>query len=437
MDDLSAEGPTTELLEDPHFRALLRQMERQAIPWEQFLELPQPENTSPVRTWEVLLGISRSVGIKLVPPDLDDMTYWYRRTYELTDLVETITVACRSNSRIWRTVKASAGQHFLVRMRIAEAIAAARLDGLAISEVDTAVLLSYDKAPQNDTERLVVNTFQADDHLADLLDEPFSPELFMHLRDLLLEGVDSDALKPLPSRLGLIPFEYDDEIVERFADRQMRYIASYANHEAGEEWDFDLLRGLLIKDSLRYYRPLGSVSSQVGQLASRLYGLKHDLPVLGLLPISQTSLDWEEGRIPSSSVACDRTAYFPHWRRSQGDLTVHHTLVAQLALQALRRVENSIEEWERRDAEMREILRKDPLLNHRQRSVLSRALRSPEAEFRIRYHKSNHNIAYTTARRDLLNLAKKGYLVMQQRGKAFVFVPSSSLQELVETGSGQ
>jgi Fic family protein len=435
MDDLSPQVPTTGLLEDSNFRALLRRMERQAIPWEQFLELPQPENVSPARTWQVLLDLSRGVGIMLWPPDLDDMIYWYRRTYELTDLVEAITTACRSDSHIWRTLKASAGQHFLIRMRIAEKVAAVRLDGLGISERDTSALLSYGKTPQNDTERLVANSFQADDHLTSLVDEPFSPELLTHLRDLLLEGVDPNALTPLPSRLGLIPFEYDDEVVERFADRQMQYIAAYANHEAGEEWDFDLLRGLLIADSIRYYRPLGRVSGLVGQLASRLYGLKHDLPVLSLLPISQTSLDWEEGRISPSSVVCDRASYYPHWRRSQGDLTVHHTLVAQLALQALRHVERRIEEWERRDVEMRDLLRKDPLLNQRQRSILSRALRSPEAEFRIRYHKTNHNIAYTTARRDLLNLAEKGYLVMQQRGKAFVFVPSPSLQRLVEAGS--
>jgi Fic family protein len=103
----------------------------------------------------------------------------------------------------------------------------------------------------------------------------------------------------------------------------------------------------------------------------------------------------------------------------------------ELALLTLREVEQYVDSWERRDNEMREVLRKDPLLNQRQRAILARALRVPDAEFNIRYHKRNHNVAYTTARRDLLELADKGYLSMEQRGKAFIFAAAPKLQELV------
>lgn len=112
------------------------------------------------------------------------------------------------------------------------------------------------------------------------------------------------------------------------------------------------------------------------------------------------------------------------------DNTAYHTTAAQLALIELRHLEASVQLWEDRDAEMRRILHSDRLLNPRQRSVLARALRDPDAEFQIRYHQWTHNIHYATARRDLMELHEKGHLNMELRGKAYVFTRGTRLDEL-------
>ena len=219
-------------------------------------------------------------------------------------------------------------------------------------------------------------------------------------------------------------------MVERFAGRQLDTLAAWANHETGNEHDHEVLRSLLITDTFRFYRPLKEVSNQVGRLVSHLYAMKHGLPVLGLLPASRVKLDWEEGRILPPLVAFDRPTFEDLRRRSSGDLTCLETLLAQLSLVALRIVERYLDEWESRDRQLRELLKKDLDLNDRQRAILGRALRKPEAEFTIRYHKTNHGIAYPTARGDFLQLVEKGYLDMRQRGKVFVFTPSQRLQGL-------
>jgi len=423
-----------DLLWDPAFRALLIRFAREAMTWEQFLDEPLPRNLSATRTWELLNELSRDVGVEVPIPDLDGNDYWYRRTYHLTDTVNTVACACRSDSRLHRTMTASAGHHFVVKARIRETIAAARLDGLLISEADATVLLRMDRAPQNPVGQLVINTFTAMERLDELVDEPFSRGLFEHLRDLLLRGVDAGMLQTSRPGMGLVSFDYADERIAPAAEQQLAYITAYANHETGDEYDQPLLRALLIADVFRLYRPLGAVSSQVGRLAARLYELKHDLPVVGLLPVSRAKLDWEQGIIAPPSVICGPEAYKTLLERSPGDLTAYQMLSAQLALHTLRDTERYVEMWEQQDTEMREILRREPLLNQRQRSILARALRVPDAEFAIRYHRRNHNIAYTTARRDLLELAEKGYLVMQQRGKAFIFSAAEGLQEKLGKG---
>lgn len=301
------------------------------------------------------------------------------------------------------------------------------------------MLLRLDRAPQSDTERLLVNTFRAFDHLRDLLDEPFSRELFTHMRDLLLDGVDPEGLGSEPPLQGILARteDQDAERQRRFAGRQMDLIAAYLNRESSDPDDLPVLQGQVMADAFRFYRPLGNVSSQVGRLSARLFALKNGLPVLGLLPISRAKVDWETGLINPPLVSLDSRMHVELNQRSPRDVTPHQTLAAQLTLITLRDLESHIEAWERRDEEMREILRRDPALNHRQRSVLARALRDPEAEFRIRYHKTNHSIHYTTARRDLLELQEKGYLLMEQQGKAFVFLPGPGLDELQAARSGR
>lgn len=418
-----------ELLEDDRFRYLLGELMRRSMTWKEFLTLQMPAGLSPAMTWEILHEMSRSFGLNLVIPDLEDNQYWYRRTYELTDLVEAIMEACRGGSRLHRTMTASEGQHFMVRSRIDEACAEATLDGLAVTESETKSLLRYDKQPRTPAQRLILNSFRIFDHLSDYLDARFSPELLMEFRDQLVDGVDMAEVRQGPVRLGLNIFQYDEEMTERFAQRQLAYICDYMNHDKGDPRDHVVMRAMIAGDALRFYRPLKTASSQVAYLASSLYAMQHDLPVLAYLPISRAKIDWEEGRIVPPQVPYDRATFLEERRLSPGDLTVHHTMNAYLILLALQSMMGHIENWEARDAEMRDVLRRDPALNQRQRSILARALRDPHAEFRIRYHKTNHNIAYATARRDLIELEEKGYLQSVLRGKAFVFAPSPTLTD--------
>jgi hypothetical protein len=429
---LPSPGPSVwEVFDHPAFQALLMRFSQRCFPWEEFLSMDMPPGMSPLRTWELLHRLSRYTGIDLPIPDLQGTEHWYRRTHELTDLIGIVTRACAPDSRLHRTMTSAGGQHFLMNVRIGEAIAATTLDGIAIAREDADILLRLDRTPRTATERLLANTFRAIDHLPDLLDAPFSRTLFLHLRDLLLDGVDTAALAKAQAPLGTGLFEWPDDMVERHADRQMDYFAAYANHETGSEYDHHVLRALIITDSFRFYRPLKEVSYQVGRLAAHLYGMKHDLPVLGLLPASQAKLDWDQGRILPPQVSFDRPTFNDLRRRSPGDLTCLQTLAAQLSRVALRIVEHSLDAWEDRDRQLRQMLKKDLDLNDRQRTILGRALRKPEAEFTIRYHKTNHGIAYPTARRDFLQLVDQGYLTLRQQGKRFVFVASRRLQEMV------
>lgn len=432
-------GNCVSLLADPNFRALANLSQRRCLTWDEFLAQPQPRDTSPLDTWAMLEELAESLSVPINIPDLDDNLFWYRRTHELDTATSLLSCACKADSHLDRVLNASSGQHFLVWSRMEETIAAAQLDGLSITEEAAKNLLRSDRTPQNATERLLVNAMNAFDHLPELADQRFSPELFHQLAEMLLAGVDASSLHHQTPSLGtLVGLKLPDDLsARRMAEQQLTRLADYLNGDTADKDDIPVLRALLMADAFRFNHALGVVSSQVGRLSGRLYALKNGFPVLSMLPVSRAKNEWERGAITPPHVSFDRASFLALRERNEFASTAHQTLTTQLALIALGDVQSNIETWEARDTEMRQILRADPLLNHRQRTVLARALRDPESEFRIRYHQTNHNIHYTTARRDLLELHEKGYLGMEQRGKAFVFVPGPKLFELAPSGRSE
>jgi Fic family protein len=74
-------------------------------------------------------------------------------------------------------------------------------------------------------------------------------------------------------------------------------------------------------------------------------------------------------------------------------------------------------------------------LNHRQLALLSHALRNPRAEYTFGSHQRRHDVAYATARSDLLELAELGFLDQSAPGrKPIRFLAPEDLTRRIESG---
>jgi alkylhydroperoxidase/carboxymuconolactone decarboxylase family protein YurZ len=425
------------ILSDPNFRSLLNLTARRCLSWDEFLGLPQPQDTSPLDTWEVLTEVNRCLGIPVNLPLSDGSLFWYRHTYQLDAVTRSLECACGPHSRLYSITSAIAGQHFLMEPRAEEFIAVAQLDGLEFDVQDAYRLLMLDRSPVTPIERVLINARELDDHLPDFADEPFSREFFQHMRATLADGVDESELPRRDRELGTIAglTAEPDDYTTRMADWQADTIASFLNDITADPDEVNVLQVLQTADTFAFFRPVGPLSAMVGRLVARLFAIKKGVPLLGMLPLCRAKLRWEKGLIAPPLVSFDREMLAELRMRDMHDNTAYHTTAAQLALIELRALEASIQAWESRDAEMRRILRADHLLNARQRSVLARALRDEDAEFHTRYHQTTHNIHYATARRDLMELHEKGYLKMELRGKAYVFTRGPKLEELAATST--
>jgi Fic family protein len=174
----------------------------------------------------------------------------------------------------------------------------------------------------------------------------------------------------------------------------------------------------------------------MASLVWKLYCLKQGYPVLGYLPVCRAILNWENGDITPPHVLSPSLP--KQWVDEHGreDYTANVTVSLQLVHLELEGLRERVALRKDRDGEVLKSLEGDSTLNHRQRSILSRALRHPEAEFTIRYHRTNHGVVYATARADLLELVDKGYLTCEQAKRAFVFRPDPHIKSRLRSSGG-
>jgi Fic family protein len=87
-------------------------------------------------------------------------------------------------------------------------------------------------------------------------------------------------------------------------------------------------------------------------------------------------------------------------------------------------IKHKSEQLRELDSELRGVV----ILNHRQRALISHALRHPTHVYSIESHRRSHNVVYETARKDLSDLESRGLLMAWKAGRTWCFSPQDDLE---------
>ncbi|NTW28239.1 MAG: hypothetical protein HGA39_02600 [Coriobacteriia bacterium] len=416
------------LLNDENFVQLRYRASRTPILWEDFLRMETPAGLSHEEAWAILNTIRRQTAIYFAVPSYKDsrrVPAWYMLPHSSVICLHQIEGHCGADSQLHLAIAERAGKHFVIQSMIEEAIASARRDGLDVDYESAREVLRGERSPSSCGEQLILNNHQALCDLEQYAGREFTPDLIRELHSRLTEGVSDEATTCKPRPLPIVkPFEHGPaEILD--------YICSLANGTAGDPAQHSVVTAMCIQYSFWDFQPFAYWNSMVESIVTRLYLIKRGYPVLQYLPLSKATLDWEDGLIRPPSVLCS----FEDARLdcdSSEDLTLHIAVLLQLMLKEVAVLERTIATMQARDDHLHKMLSCDPTINPRQRTILNQALRTPDREFKIGTHRAMHQIAYATARADLLGLVDHGFFRKEQNDKAFVFRACPDLKTLIE-----
>ncbi len=315
---------------------------------------------------------------------------------------------------------------YIVNSLIDEAINSSQLEG-ASTTVDVAKqMLRTGRQPTDRSEQMIVNNYAAMRHIRQYVGQPMSQKLVFAIHRILTKDTLDD-----PTKAGCFRSEEDASQVEDGSGTvlhippsavelpaRMEVMCAFANEEPDETFLHPVVRALILHFWLGFDHPFVDGNGRTARalfywsMLSQGYWLAEYLSISRILK-----------KAPSKYARS-----FLYTETDENDLTyflAYHLGVVRRSIDDLRAY------LERKTLEVHRVellLKKEAHLNHRQLALLGHALRHPGARYTIESHRSSHNVAYQTARTDLLELASEGLLLQWKRGRSFHFSVPTDLK---------
>jgi Uncharacterized conserved protein len=320
---------------------------------------------------------------------------------------------------------------YLMASLIEESITSSQLEGASTTRRVAEAMLREGRKPTNISERMIFNNFEAMRRIREICGEQLRPEHIIELQRVLTEGTLEH-----PEDCGQIRQRDDIQVIGKGdgtvlhqppkaseLEARLQCLCDFANAPISDEgFIHPVVRGILLHFMIGYDHPFADGNGRTGRALFYWYMAKQGYWMMEYLSISS---------ILRKAPAQYARAYLLT-ETDDGDTTyflLHQTEVILKALEALHRYLNQkIREQEQVSLRLKDLQTHGKLINHRQTALLAHALKRPQEPFTIESHQRSHQIAYATARSDLLELVSLGLLEERVQGRRKkVFFPIAGL----------
>ncbi len=323
-------------------------------------------------------------------------------------------------------------RRYLVNSLIEEAITSSQLEGASATRQMAKEMLRSGRPPRDRAERMILNNYQAMTELRGLTGQPLTPDVVFQLHRTLTHGTldDADAAgrlqRPDEERVRV---EWSDGTVTHVPPpatelpARLDAMCAYGNG-GGEGFTHPVVRAILLHLWLAYDHPFEDGNGPTARALFYREMLARGYWLFEYVSISRLLL-----RAPAQYGLS-----FLHVETDNFDAT--YFLLYQLGI--LRRaIEELLAYLVRKMAEVREtenLLRRTDL-NHRQIALLTNALRHGDAVYTVHSHSESHRVTRQSARTDLADLGRRGFLERRVVGRRFEFFPARDLRRRLMTAS--
>jgi len=320
---------------------------------------------------------------------------------------------------------------YYVSSLIQEAITSSQLEGAVTTREIAKEMIKTGRAPRDKSEQMILNNFKTMQQIGKLKNEHLSKELVFDLHRIITEKTLDD--NPVSGRFRkagqriVVADMYnkvfhDPPAAEQLKER-MDAMCAFANCKSPAGFIHPVIRSIILHFWLAYDHPFVDGNGRVARALFYWSMLHNGFWLFEFISISQI--------IRSHPSKYGRA--FLYTETDDNDLTyfiLYHLEVIQRAIKKLHEyIKRKTEKLRAIESELRGVA----ILNHRQRALISHALRHPHHQYTIRSHQISHNVVYQTSRLDLLNLESRGLLNGQKIGKTWYFTPVSNLEEKLAT----
>ncbi|MCX6697483.1 MAG: Fic family protein, partial [Methanoregula sp.] len=314
---------------------------------------------------------------------------------------------------------------YIINSLMEEAISSSILEGAATTRKAAKEMLREGRKPKTHAEQMVVNNYEALQLILKKKDAPLTRELILDVQRIVTAGTIEDKY------VG--KFRTDNEVVVADSGTGLVYhtppdfgeiegfvgdFCTFANEdktpkkEALGTFIHPVIKGILLHYLMGYYHPFNDGNGRTARTIFYWFVLSRGYWLFEYLPVSRIILKSRK----NYGLAYLYTEY------DESDLTYFLRYNISCIVQALDDLLKFLERKQTEQNATKAIIKKIDEINQRQADILREMMEHSDEYYSIRKIMQMYAVVYQTARTDLMDLEKRGFLIKQQRGREFLFI---------------
>ena len=315
---------------------------------------------------------------------------------------------------------------YLVRSLIEEAITSSQLEGAATTRKVAKEMIRTGRKPSDKSEQMILNNYLTMEYVRKLADKPLSLSLILDIHrritDKTLEKHSEEGRLRLPNEQIRVYWEEDNQVLHdppkaEELEERINAMCEFANGKMPKGFIHPVIRSIILHFWLAYDHPFVDGNGRVARALFYWSMIRHGFELFEYISISE---------IIKKSPGQYRDAFL-YTETDDNDLTYFILFHLKVMERALTTLHQYIKQKRRKLAALENKIRAISL-NHRQRAIITHALRNPDHLYTIKSHQTSNRIAYATARKDLFDLSDKKILNRKKTGKEYYFVPTRDIE---------
>ena len=320
---------------------------------------------------------------------------------------------------------------YLINSLIEEAITSSQLEGAATTRKVAKEMLRQKRRPTDKSEKMIVNNYLALEFIKDIANEELSPSTILELHRILTEGTldNAEAEGKIRENDEIYIGDERDATILHIPPKSMELkkrlesICRFANDHNAKNFIHPVIRAIVLHFLLAYDHPFEDGNGRTARALFYWSMLKQGYWTMEFISIS---------RILKKAPAQYTRSYL-YTETDDNDVTyfiVHQLNIIKKAIEELfTYLQRKTAEQNKLESLISKSKSLQSALNYRQMAALGRAIKHSDSIFTVESHRGAHDIAYETARTDLLKMVNLNLLEKSKRGNAFIFTPHKTLKQ--------
>ena len=421
-------------LKDPEWIAKLFSLAQSTTPpmhyvhWDKLRRYPAPEGITHEERW-LILKISRLNALK--PIGLSDKTgrpFQFAVPELVMEELHQIDLGAGGLVSLPEAItNPQTRDRYLVSSLMEEAITSSQLEGAVTTRAVAKEMIRTGRRPRDTSEQMILNNYATMQRIRELKASALTPELVFEIHRLVTEKTLDDETAAGRLRTSSEKCVVGDDFGQVYHDppsaeelsARLAAMCEFANGRSPDFFVHPAVRAILLHFWLAYDHPFVDGNGRTARALFYWAMLHNGYWLFEYISISSI--------LRKAPARYGRS--FLYTETDDNDLT--YFLIAQAKV--IRRAISELHAYiERKTAEVHEVeshMRALELFNHRQVEIIRHALKHPGQSYTIASHQKSHNVAYQTARTDMLGLKNGGLLDQRKKGNQMNFIAPGDLSE--------